>query len=99
MERVDLDQYSCDFAFGSQFHRFGLWAPARVDGEHRFALVYQPDGHANHVRLAGEISRLQSEHPGENVFVAGLVAAHRPEYRGLDYWDSPQRHAYRRCAR
>jgi hypothetical protein len=85
MERIELDQFYCDFAFGSTFHRFGLWAPARVDGKHRFALVYEPDGYANHVRLAGEISRLQYEHPGDNVFVAGW-ADHRPELLGLDYW-------------
>ena len=81
----DLNRYYRDFALGSKFDRFGLWAPARVDGKHRFAVVHEPDGYTNHVGLPGEISRLQFEHPGKNIFVGGW-ADHRPEYLGLDYW-------------
>ena len=86
MERIEHDRCYEDAAFASPFDRFGLWAPVRrPDGEHRFAFVKQPDGYANHVRLAAEVARLQEENPGENIFVAGL-ADHRPEYLGLDYW-------------
>jgi len=84
-EQIDLNRYYLDFALGSKFERFGLWAPARVDGKHRFAVVYEPDGYTNHVGLAGEVSRLQFEHPDTNIFVGGW-ADHRPEYLGLDYW-------------
>lgn len=85
-ERVGLDRYYEDLAAGSVFHRFGLWAPARLhNGEHRLVFVKIPDGYANQTRLASEISRLLDEHPGQNIFIAGL-ADHRPEWMNLDYW-------------
>jgi hypothetical protein len=59
-----IRSYYPEYASWSPFPRFGLWAPARLDGHHRFEVVTEPDGYTNHNGLGQRTLGFKPNIPG-----------------------------------